>query len=179
MDLHGALLNTRNNLLSLTVSFFLMLTSSTAGLTYFIFLVLSSCSFWFSETLIVPMCSIEYSIRLALLSRCSGRVEVYHNSMWKTLCDDWDWGIPNARVACREVGCGSPLNTSNWNHTGNKTGQIWLRVGCSGHEGSLEECLKIGSGFNNCSHTQEAAVTCSGERDNAHIKIQTSEINLI
>lgn len=142
-----------------------MLSSSTAGRSDLISLALSFCSFRFSETLIVSMCSIESLIRLALLSRCSGRVEVYHNSTWKTLCDE-HWAMPNARVACRQMSCGSPINTSywnHWNHTGHKTGQIWLRVDCSGQEGSLEDCLQTRPGLDNCSRTQEAAVTCSGE----------------
>lgn len=113
------------------------------------------------------MCSIESLIRLVLQSRCSGRVEVYHNSTWKTLCDE-HWGMPNARVACRQVGCGSPINTSYWNHTGHKTGQIWLRVDCLGQEGSLEDCLQRRPGLDNCSRTREAAVTCSGEWGDTH-----------
>ncbi|TNM97525.1 hypothetical protein fugu_015681 [Takifugu bimaculatus] len=119
-------------LASSTVSFFLLLSSSTA----------------------------EYSIRLALLSRCSGRVEVYHNSTWKTLCDE-HWGMPNARVVCRQVGCGSPINISYWNNTGHKMGQIWLGVNCSGQEGSLQDCQPTRPGLDNCSRTHEAAVTCS------------------
>lgn len=75
----------------------------------------------------------------------------------------------DATVACRQVRCGSPLNTSNRNHLGPKTDRIWLRVGCSGHEGSLEECLQARPDFNNCSHPEEAAVTCSGE--DSHVKI--------
>lgn len=108
------------------------------------------------------MCSIESLIKLVLLSRCSGRVEVYHNSTWKTLCDE-HWGMPNAGVACRQMGCGSPINTSYWNHAGHKTGQIWLRVDCSGQEGSLKDCLQTRPGLDNCSYTREVAVTCSGE----------------
>lgn len=128
-----------------------------------------------AETLLVPMCSVDYQIRLSPLTQCSGRVEVSSNNDWKALCDE-GWGVLDAVVACRQLGCGSPLNTSNWNHSDPRTDR---RLGCLGQENSLDECPKhTGSGVHSCK-TQEATVTCSGDWGDVHTKIQKSEIYLI
>ncbi|XP_037647402.1 deleted in malignant brain tumors 1 protein-like [Sebastes umbrosus] len=100
-------------------------------------------------------------IRLAGSTLCSGRVEIYYNSSWGTVCDD-DWDLNDTEVVCRELGCGTALSAHQSAHFGEGTGSIWLDdVGCSGGERSVTECQHRGFGSHNCGHSEDAGVICS------------------
>ncbi|XP_035474116.1 deleted in malignant brain tumors 1 protein [Scophthalmus maximus] len=100
-------------------------------------------------------------IRLAGPSRCSGRVEVYHEDSWGTVCDD-HWSIINADVVCRELGCGTVLEAKKGGFFGEGKHEIWLDdVQCTGHETSILKCPHKPLGENNCGHSEDAGVVCS------------------
>ncbi|XP_049323004.1 scavenger receptor cysteine-rich type 1 protein M130-like isoform X2 [Astyanax mexicanus] len=90
---------------------------------------------------------------------CSGRLEVYHNAEWGSICADL-WDIRDAQVVCRQLGCGPALSANRRAADGSGGGTIWMnRVKCRGNEIHLWDCphsLKIHTG---CSHS--AGVTCA------------------
>ncbi|XP_049334584.1 antigen WC1.1-like isoform X1 [Astyanax mexicanus] len=90
---------------------------------------------------------------------CSGRLEVYHNAEWGSVCADL-WDIRDAQVVCRQLGCGPALSANRRAADGSGGGTIWMnRVKCRGNEIHLWDCphsLKIHTG---CSHS--AGVTCA------------------
>lgn len=98
-------------------------------------------------------------------SRCSGRLEVWHDGRWGTVCDD-SWDLRDSAVVCRELGCGSPrLSDPAAGRFGWGAGPIWLDdVRCMGTEASLADCPAAPWGKHNCAHNEDVGVTCTGKK---------------
>ncbi|XP_030577602.1 deleted in malignant brain tumors 1 protein-like [Archocentrus centrarchus] len=100
-------------------------------------------------------------IRLVGPSRCSGRVEVFHQDTWGTVCHD-QWSTANAEVVCRELNCGTAVEAKKRAFFGQGKDEIWLDdVQCTGHESSILKCQHTPFGQNNCGHSEDAGVICS------------------
>ncbi|XP_024601053.1 scavenger receptor cysteine-rich domain-containing group B protein [Neophocaena asiaeorientalis asiaeorientalis] len=92
---------------------------------------------------------------------CQGRVEILHGGLWGTVCDD-DWGLPDATVVCRQLGCGAALAATTNAFFGYGTGHILLdNVHCEGGEPRLAACLSLGWGVHNCGHHEDAGALCA------------------
>ena len=90
----------------------------------------------------------------------SGRLEVFINGEWGTVCDD-GWGHSDANVACRELGYSYALSYQCCSRLGRGSGRIWLdNVGCSGSENSLLSCPHNGIEVHNCGHSEDVGVVC-------------------
>ncbi|XP_066566452.1 deleted in malignant brain tumors 1 protein-like [Amia ocellicauda] len=108
------------------------------------------------------ICSDGSKVRLVGgRDECSGRVEVFHNGLWGTVCDDL-WDMADAHVVCQELGCGPAVSAPSQAAFGRGTGVIMLDdVVCTGHETSLLNCSSRAPGDHNCDHSEDASVTCS------------------
>ncbi|XP_022104343.1 deleted in malignant brain tumors 1 protein-like [Acanthaster planci] len=110
----------------------------------------------------VAICSTpdDYDVRLVDgTNKLEGRVEVYLDGTWGTICDD-GWDINDATVVCRQLGYGGATSALNEARFGRGSGDIKLtNVACSAAQKSLSDCPKSYSTYI-CSHFEDAGVVC-------------------
>ena len=91
-----------------------------------------------------------------------GRIEVYYQNQWGTVCDDF-FSLTDANVVCRQLGFKAATAALSFSAFGQGTGNIWLdNLGCSGTESCLRNCSHNGWGVHNCAHFEDAGVRCAG-----------------
>ncbi|XP_073726199.1 scavenger receptor cysteine-rich type 1 protein M130-like [Misgurnus anguillicaudatus] len=92
---------------------------------------------------------------------CSGRLEVYHNSVWGSVCDDL-WDIRDDQVVCRQLGCGAALSVDENEAFGAGEGVVWMnRVECRGTEIHLWDCPHVLKNHTDCSHKEQVRLICA------------------
>ncbi|XP_072181983.1 scavenger receptor cysteine-rich domain-containing protein DMBT1-like [Diadema setosum] len=105
-------------------------------------------------------CSIDVRLVNGETPR-EGRVEVYANGAWGTVCDNY-WDLDDAEVVCTSLGFSGAEDALTNAAFGLGTGNIWLDdVSCTGTETSIFECGNNGIGVHNCAHFEDAGVKCS------------------
>ncbi|KAA8584127.1 hypothetical protein FQN60_015335 [Etheostoma spectabile] len=93
-------------------------------------------------------------------SRKEGRVEVFINGQWGSVCDD-GWNDVNAGVVCRQLGFTGVAKARSMAYFGEGQGPIHLdNVRCSGAETSLGQCPAVGQDSHDCRHSEDAGVIC-------------------
>ena len=110
--------------------------------------------------------SDDYTLRLAGAGSLynAGRVEIYYNNQWGTICDS-SWDLDDATVVCKRLGFAFATEAPRGAFYGEGSGPVWLdEVGCSGSETSLEECAHTGLESIDCAQFQDASVVCSTQR---------------
>uniref|UniRef100_UPI00398E825D scavenger receptor cysteine-rich type 1 protein M130-like n=1 Tax=Pristiophorus japonicus TaxID=55135 RepID=UPI00398E825D len=97
--------------------------------------------------------------------RCEGRVEVFYNGTWGTVCSE-KLDLHDAEVICKQLQCGPLLSIQydTWSF-GAGSGPIWLdEMECNSHESTLWQCQSDPWGESNCHHGEDAGVVCSEAR---------------
>ncbi|NXR32164.1 C163A protein, partial [Zosterops hypoxanthus] len=86
---------------------------------------------------------------------CAGQVQVLLNRTWLQVCG-LTWGLPEAQVLCRQLGCGPALSAPVGPHL---PGGAWLaQLTCRGTEELLLECRGLRTGT--CDSGAAAQVAC-------------------
>ena len=104
---------------------------------------------------------VELPIRLVNGSAAAeGRVEIFYNNSWATVCDDY-WYDTDASVVCRQLGLSSSGSAVSSAGFGQGTGTILLDgVSCTTSKSSIFECRHNGFRNHDCSHSEDAGVRC-------------------
>ncbi|XP_059497835.1 scavenger receptor cysteine-rich type 1 protein M130-like [Stegostoma tigrinum] len=114
------------------------------------------------------VCSEHKEIRLVNgKHRCEGRVEVFYNETWGTVCSE-SLDYHDAEVICKQLHCGALQSIEDEAQVfGAGTGPIWLdEIECLSDESTLWQCQRDPWGQHNCKHTEDAGVVCSGNSTN-------------
>ncbi|XP_075185912.1 scavenger receptor cysteine-rich type 1 protein M130-like [Anomaloglossus baeobatrachus] len=102
--------------------------------------------------------------------RCVGRVEIYHNGRWGTICDN-SWDKADADVVCKQLGCGSAAKATTEAYYGREYNDKWLdNVECKGNETHILNCPSSEFGKGDYSYMTAAGVICS-EMSGAQIEL--------
>ena len=107
-----------------------------------------------------------------------GRVEVFSNGAWGTVCDDL-WDLNDATVVCRQLGYRDAWEAPGSATFGEGVGMDILldNVDCSGNEETIFDCGHSGLGAHNCRHDEDAGARC-GETDHEEVLQEVVEIHL-
>ena len=103
----------------------------------------------------------------------SGRVEVLYDGVWGTVCDDY-WDRADATVVCKQLGLPTAYATAYGNalYGSNTMLRIVMdNVACRGTESTLRSCTHVGPAYHDCTHAEDAGVSCPSMPPTATIRL--------
>lgn len=93
----------------------------------------------------------------------NGRLEIYHDSKWGTVCDD-SWDYEDARAVCRHLGTSGGSKffpKSGWGADSGATGTIWYdEIRCTSSNNDFQHCAGNAWGSHNCKHNEDVHMRC-------------------
>ncbi|XP_071486158.1 neurotrypsin-like [Diadema antillarum] len=101
----------------------------------------------------------EYDVRLVDgPSPQAGRVEIFHDNSWGTICDN-TWSSTEAEVVCDQLGYDDVDVALEYFGPGD--GDIHINsLSCDGDESSVKNCLYVNFSSTGCNHTEDVGVRC-------------------
>ncbi|KAM6225919.1 scavenger receptor cysteine-rich type 1 protein M130-like [Porphyrio hochstetteri] len=111
------------------------------------------------------VCSEFVALRLENNDSCSGRLQVFYNGTWGSVCSN-SMTPQTVSLACKELGCGDAISLDPFPTYGTLPGPAWLdRVECGERHSSFWQCPSAPW------HPQ----SCTDLRDETHITCQDRE----
>ena len=91
-----------------------------------------------------------------------GRVEIYYNNTWGTVC--WNsWNYRDSNTVCRQLGYTEYITYYRSPLSDEENAPVWMDgVDCDSYEVCLGKCSFTGFGNNKCGHSLDAFVKCKG-----------------
>lgn len=100
-------------------------------------------------------------VRLIGRSHWEGRLEIYHDGIWGTVCGN-NWDKNAGRVVCRQLGYPGVDNLLRPSAFPSGSDKIWLDfVSCNGTEKSLSYCKHGDWGKHNCENNGQVELRCT------------------
>ena len=98
-----------------------------------------------------------------------GRLEVFWEDVWGTVCDD-QFGDREATVVCRQLLFSYAGTARGGAYRGQGSGPVWLdSVACEGSPDSILLCSADPFGVTDCGHDEDVAVCCAETRDTVRL----------
>ncbi|XP_074851773.1 scavenger receptor cysteine-rich type 1 protein M130-like [Carettochelys insculpta] len=109
------------------------------------------------------LCSEFTDLRLVSGSDCAGRLEVFYNGTWGSVCSN-QMSTVTAVIVCKQLHCGDGGYIAGDSTYGEGSGPAWLdRVQCSEQHSSLWQCPSEPWNAESCDdRREETHITCTG-----------------
>ncbi|XP_063177737.1 scavenger receptor cysteine-rich type 1 protein M130-like, partial [Chroicocephalus ridibundus] len=112
------------------------------------------------------VCSEFMALRLENGTNCSGRLQVFYNGTWGSVCSN-SMTPETVSLACKELGCGDRGSLETQRPHGRLSGTAWLdRVECGERNSSFWQCPSAPWHPQSCDDLRdETHITCKGNSE--------------